>query len=298
MKFFSLIVVLCWWGGVSVAQAETPRVDELFTDPDAPVASATAAPKSPAASVASASAEASALYQLKVEDIEKSVADALSKAGAGQKIQVILTGPRNKPIYESPTAVDVEIKTLNFDARTQKWTANLMFVAKDGVQSAMPIGGRYQEIVALPVLNKRMDSTGIIKESDITTLDYPLARMRKDMVMDRMKLIGQSPRRVVSPGRPIREDELTSPRMVQKDDLVRMRYVSGPMIVETGAVALDSGGVGDSIRVRNSDSQAIVRAVVESKGVVNVPGGNPVTTAPPALKGAFTPAPETEEKKP
>lgn len=229
------------------------------------------------------------MYQLYAEDIEKSIGDALAAEGAGQKVQATVVGRRSLPLYESDHALSVQVKTLRHDAQTQKWSANLLFLMDGKVESAMPVSGRYQELVALPVLKRKVDATEVISAGDIEDKYYPLARTRKDIVMDAGKLIGKSPRRSISANRPIREDEVTGALLLAKDALVRIRYNASGIVVETTGQALDAGALGDLVRVKNLDSKAIVQGVVEEKNVVRVNAGgqlseprtNPVTVNPP-----------------
>lgn len=233
-------------------------------------------------------------YQLYAKDIEAAISTALVQAGAGEKISAQVVGRRSLPLYESEAAVSVQIKTLRFDDKATSWSANLLFMnGKGEVQSAMPVSGRYQEMVEIPVLRLAVNANDVIKESDVATMDYPLSRTRKDMVLDKTTLIGKSPRRVISANRPIREEEIAPPKVVRKDEMVRIRYASGPLIIETNGQALDAGSVGDIVRVRNIDTKKLVQAKVEDKGMVRALA-SPADITPASVAPSAPPPPSSE----
>lgn len=75
-------------------------------------------------------------------------------------------------------------------------------------------------------------------------------------------LTGLVARRTLVPGQPIAKDALRSPTVVQQGQPVTVHYKDGPISIALSAVALQSGGVGDTIAIRNSDTGRTLRATV------------------------------------
>lgn len=80
------------------------------------------------------------------------------------------------------------------------------------------------------------------------------------------QLAGLVARRTLVPGQPITQDGVRTPTLVQQGQPVTVHYKDGPIAIALGAVALQSGGVGDNITVRNGDTGRILRATVRADG--------------------------------
>jgi len=78
--------------------------------------------------------------------------------------------------------------------------------------------------------------------------------------------------RTLLPGRPIPLQAVTNPRVVRSGATVKMIYIDGGLSIETTGAALQDGGVGDFIRLRNADSGVAVEGRVQADGSVLVGG--------------------------
>jgi flagella basal body P-ring formation protein FlgA len=175
----------------------------------------------------------------------------------------------------------IDVRGLTFDAQDRRWSANLLLMADGEVLTAMPVAGKFEEILEVPVLRRMVKSGDIIGLGDVEIRDFPLLRTRPDTVTDLAALIGKSPLRSISPERPIRLHEIAGPTLVKKNSLVQMRYSSPGMEITATGQAVDEGAAGDIISVRNTSSRKLVRAVVEDANNVSilVPGSEPTQTS-------------------
>jgi flagellar basal body P-ring formation protein FlgA len=209
-------------------------------------------------------------YQLMLEDIEKAVSDALNEANVAPYVRATLTSSREKILYSGNQPAHVELKTLRYDTSRHSWSANMLIVDKDTVITARPIAGLYSEQQSLPVLKKRMLGGAVISASDVAQQFFPVAKVRPDTVTSIDTLIGKTPRRMISPNRPVREGEVTTPAIIAKGSVITMRYQTAYMDISTMGEAQEPGSVGDYIRVRNQDSNKTVRARVTAPDEVLV----------------------------
>ena len=81
---------------------------------------------------------------------------------------------------------------------------------------------------------------------------------------------GKEAKVTLYPGRPILLAQLGAPALVERNGLVRMNYVRGPLRIVTDGRALDRGGVGEPVRVMNLASRQTVTGVVAPDGSVEV----------------------------
>lgn len=97
-------------------------------------------------------------------------------------------------------------------------------------------------------------------------------RLKKDSPVHRKRdaLIGKVVRRTLLPGKPIPINAVREPHLVVQGYTVQIVFQDGPLVITGYAVALQSGGNGDVVRVRNVDSGVIVSGAVQPDGTVRV----------------------------
>jgi len=217
------------------------------------------------------------LFQLTTNDAQAAIAQALSEKGAGNKVAATMQGQGSNVVFSYNKPVTAEIQGLTFDAATRRWNASLLFRSGEDVVSAIPASGTYQEIIDVPVLKREARNNLVISENDIEMRSFPLAQTRSDTVTDMRQLLGKSPLRFISAQRPIRVNEISNPAVVKKNSMVQLEFVSSGIQISTAGQALEDGAIGDVINVRNTASKRVVRAVVQSEGLVRVesPGNMP-----------------------
>ena len=81
-------------------------------------------------------------------------------------------------------------------------------------------------------------------------------------------LIGLEAARSIYRGQPIKETDLRTPTIVDRNDIVTMEFARGPLFIASEGRALDKGGVGQRIRVMNLVSKRVVSATIVGGGKV------------------------------
>jgi flagella basal body P-ring formation protein FlgA len=81
---------------------------------------------------------------------------------------------------------------------------------------------------------------------------------------------GRRLRRPIAAGDPIPIEALAAPVLVERGQQVTLLAAAAGIAVRANAVALDDGGFGDRVRVRNTVSGRILEGSVESRGTVSV----------------------------
>lgn len=82
--------------------------------------------------------------------------------------------------------------------------------------------------------------------------------------------VGQQTRVTIYEGRPILAAQLQAPRLVSRNQLVRLGFQRGPLRIEVEGRALGEGGAGDVIRVMNVVSRSTVTARIDPDGGLTV----------------------------
>jgi flagella basal body P-ring formation protein FlgA len=82
--------------------------------------------------------------------------------------------------------------------------------------------------------------------------------------------VGMETKVALYPGRPILAGQLGAPALVERNAMVRMRYVNGPLTIVTEGRALDRAAAGDAVRVMNLVSRQTVTGTVAADGSIEV----------------------------
>ena len=215
-------------------------------------------------------------FQVTQKEAEAKIAEELAAQGVEGELQVAIMGRRSTDLMTYETPVVMEITTLQRDANTNRFTAMLAFSTEAAMNQParalgrMEVAGRYETMVDVPVVKFRMTQTDVIRAEDIEWQKLPATRVKRDAVLEEASLIGKSPVRTISAGRPLLVGELQSPRVIVRNTPVQMEYQTQHIAIRAIGTAMQDGSVGDRIKVRNDDSGVEVDAMVLARGKVQV----------------------------
>jgi flagella basal body P-ring formation protein FlgA len=82
--------------------------------------------------------------------------------------------------------------------------------------------------------------------------------------------VGQEAKVALYPGRPILQGQLGAPALVERNQVVRMSYMRGPLRIVTEGRTLDRAAVGEPVRVMNLASRQTVSGTVAEDGSIEV----------------------------
>lgn len=251
---------------------------------------AAAAPTTPVrVSAPVAAGEKRGLFEVSLKDAEAAISQALVEQGAAEFTSATLLKPRSAVLYRAATPITLQVATLQFDTKQHNWSGNILMTYEGQVVSAMPASGRWQEMQQIPVLTRSMRQNEVITEADIADDVYPMHRMPANSITSRDELIGKSPRRIISPNRPIRISEVQAPQLVAKDATVTMHFSSSGMEITAVGVTMEAGAKDQLIRVKNADSSTIIQAKVISATDVRVGNDPAQTVTTPETQAIVTP---------
>ena len=208
-------------------------------------------------------------FRIMLSDVEAAVAEGIVMQTELDEAEVTITSERNKTMHSAYRPVYVEIATLNIDDVRKQWSANMVVKDDKDIITARPISGRYEAHVLVPTLKSRIKHGMVIKEDDIVMDTVASAKVRANTVTDASYLIGKTAKRAISAHRSVRMDEVKHPKILEMGHTVTMKYKTAYMSINAVGEALEAGGIGDVIRVRNHDSNKVIRARIMSKDEVD-----------------------------
>jgi flagella basal body P-ring formation protein FlgA len=218
------------------------------------------------------------------EPVLAALREALTTAGAPADAEIDLPG-FSTPLVPPETRPQLEIEEFAFDADTGRFNGTLAISAESMPLLRVHLGGSVQEMVEVPVPVRRLLMGSVIRSDDLQMMRVRANLVRGEVARSPAQAVGLAVRRQVMPGQPLLLSELGRLAAVQKGAHVAMQLQAPGLTLLAQGQALESGGIGDTIRVLNPTSRAVVEAEVVAADRVRVaPGTVPVepTGAPPA----------------
>jgi flagellar basal body P-ring formation protein FlgA len=125
----------------------------------------------------------------------------------------------------------------------------------------------------LPVPSVTIYPGDIIKRDWIVQRDFGTDGPMRGAAIDSLSaLVGKIARHTLLPGLPISTNAVGEPRLIADGQKVRVIFEQDGLIIESYASALQAGGAGDVISIRNLDSGVTISGVVQTDGTVRVGG--------------------------
>lgn len=110
-------------------------------------------------------------------------------------------------------------------------------------------------------------ATEVIRAGDrITTANT--APGEDGMTEEDQALMGMQVRRTIYAGRPVLASNTQEPTVVERNQLVTVKYVTGGLEITLTGRAMDSAGIGDPVSVMNPSSRKLINGYVTEEGWV------------------------------
>lgn len=116
------------------------------------------------------------------------------------------------------------------------------------------------------VATRTIRAKALIALEDLTLVSAELP----GALSDPEAAIGQEARVAIYAGKPVRPGDLGPPTLVDRNQVVRLVYVTGGLAISTEGRALGRGSAGDEIRVMNLGSRNTVSGRIGPDGAVFV----------------------------
>jgi flagella basal body P-ring formation protein FlgA len=106
----------------------------------------------------------------------------------------------------------------------------------------------------------------VIQREDIERSEQPVP----GALSDPEAIVGHEAQGWLQSGRPIMPEDIGPPALVERNEIVTMRFRKGMLEITAEGRVLERGPLGARVRVMNLDSRATVNGVVVAPGVVEV----------------------------
>lgn len=110
-----------------------------------------------------------------------------------------------------------------------------------------------------------------ISEKDITTQTVKIGSLPSTGLFNSIdEIIGKQAKIDIKSGRILSPSLFTLPLLVRRGENVTVSIPIGNIIITLTGIALDSGALGEQIRIKNPDSKAIINAIVCGEGMAEI----------------------------
>ncbi|QLQ20272.1 MAG: flagellar basal body P-ring formation protein FlgA [Exiguobacterium profundum] len=130
----------------------------------------------------------------------------------------------------------------------------------------IPTGLAAESVVAARVIRART----VIAPEDLLLVDRDLP----GALTLPQEAEGMEAKKTIYAYRPVRPEDLVPPAMIERNQTVVLVYTLGGLAIETEGRALDRAAVGDTLRVMNAGSRAVLTGVVAADGTVHILPGS------------------------
>jgi len=210
---------------------------------------------------------------ISAESVKNMIADSLIDELQSDRIIVELRNyKKGLQIKTKKEFFDVDIVESDFNKRTRRFKYKLKF-SSDDFSEVYDVTGSYDEIVSIPTMSVRIPNGTVIKAEDVEYVDIAKHKLRHDTILDKSQLIGKTLKHSKSALRPIRMRDVQQEQLVKRSDNIDIIYETPSITLTAKGIAIDGGAKGDVIRVRNTSSNKIVRAIVKDSSLAIVKNG-------------------------
>jgi flagellar basal body P-ring formation protein FlgA len=123
---------------------------------------------------------------------------------------------------------------------------------------------------AIPVPSVTIYPGDVVRDGMLTNRDIMDGESTLGVIALRSALVGKVAHRTLLPGKPISLNSVDDPRAVLNGTRVKIIFEEGGLSISTFAIALQSGSIGDVVRVRNLDSGLTISGVVQADGTIRI----------------------------
>lgn len=208
-----------------------------------------------------------------MDTLKAQIVQALLAQGVGKSIRISFIEKEADimALLNNGSIETMVSEPFDIDRNTGTFAALIRFLPYGGKEEQYArIKGKYEEVVKVPVLKAKVGRGDTIHANNITWVELTGSRVKYDTVLTVDKLVGKAPKRTLVAGKPIRERLLVMPTVIHKNDRVRMVYQTPHVKIMAFGVAMDEGGQGAYIPVKNLSSDRVVNAMVEGKNQVAI----------------------------
>ena len=203
------------------------------------------------------------------EQISEALLAAVNeREGSMRPIEVVLDNRLQKILLPTTVHPAVTVQSLVVDPHTNRFNATISAGADSPEAVRVAVAGHLYELIEVPVAARRLKRGEVIAEDDLEWMLVRTESVSRNVLADPNDIVGMSARRSLQPHTPLSSSDIEKPTLVTKGNLVTITLRTPSMLLTAKGKALDSGAMGETIRVRNTKSKLVIDATVNGHDTV------------------------------
>lgn len=203
-------------------------------------------------------------------EIEDAILAALYEKGADPNSELEFSTPLNRVQVSTKIQPTVGIDDITYDPRTFRFASVVSIPANSPAGEKLRLTGRVYPMTKVPVPAHGLDRGEIINKRDLKFTRIRTERLMPDTVTNMADLVGMAAKRPIQVGALVRQSDIERPILVERNSMVTVSLVHGALALSTQGKALESGAMGDTVRIMNSRSKQIFEGEVSGPGQATV----------------------------
>lgn len=135
-----------------------------------------------------------------------------------------------------------------------------------------PRAGESAGVELVPVALRALEKGSLLRAADLELRPVAIPKESSSAPLKIEDLAGKELLRALPAGQPLSKELIQAPRIVRRNDKVRIRAVAAGVVVSTDGKALDDGGQGDNVLVEDGATKEKLMTRVTGYRVVEVLG--------------------------
>lgn len=204
------------------------------------------------------------------DQIKARVKEAIAGKDLPGKFEVNVITPLNK--IALPQEEDATMDVISLEVHPAQNTFNAVLVApsQENPIQQINVSGNLQRMIDVPVLRETISNGDIIGDGDIEYVEMRAEAVNPDVFLKGEDMIGLTPRRIALAGKPMRDNDLMAPQVVERGEFVTMVFANNGLSLTAKGKALQNGAKGDNVRVVNTSSNKTIEGIVTGDREVTV----------------------------
>jgi len=177
------------------------------------------------------------------------------------------------PMIGAGATATLDASEVSYDLQSGRFTALVTIHDGEDDVPALRLSGQIVSMRDAATLAHRLAVGAVLTAEDVVPLRVRTAALQGVTPLLPHALIGMALKHEVSPGQPLTQSDVMRPVMVARGATVRMTLDTSGIALTAMGLALESGGIGENIRVQNPTSHAVVVGEVTGQNTVRVAPG-------------------------
>jgi flagella basal body P-ring formation protein FlgA len=130
--------------------------------------------------------------------------------------------------------------------------------------------GVYHKYISAPAAKYRISKGKVIDEDDVIMNNFPINLIKPTTIIEPNQVVGMVSKRNIDQNALFKVNDLKPLIIIAKGDLVTVQFTRNNLEIKATGAALNSGGLGNIIKVKIQDTNKIVIGQILSSSLVQI----------------------------